>query len=155
MTTARWLSRAAALIWVGVGAMLLVRGAGMLAERAAASVGVRVCAAAVGLALGALKGRYVLSRAARRNRRRIEALPRPRPWQLFSGRMLVLIVAMIGLGIALRALAGAELLPWTLVGALYVGIGAALITCAPAQVRPDPPALPTRLDAAPAAEPGA
>ena len=74
----RSLERLAALIWIGVGLMLLARGGRMLTVHAEAGgspwgwlVG--------GVLLGAAKGKFVLSRSAARNRARIAELEAPRP----------------------------------------------------------------------------
>jgi ferrochelatase len=122
----RSLERLAALVWIGVGLMLLVRGGRMLVAHGEAGgspwgwlVG--------GVLLGAAKGRFVLSRSAARNRARIAALESPRPWQVFAPRFWPLIAVMMGFGFGLRSLAEGGVLGWGLVGGLYAGIGAALL----------------------------
>jgi len=114
-----------------------------------------VAALAIGGVVGYLKGNFVLSRTARRNRRRIEALAEPRVWQIFTGTFYLLILGMVGLGRGLRSLAAAGWLGgYTGVGGLYVGIGAALLFASRSYFSPWPPVLPTRIDASPPARAG-
>lgn len=151
--SARRLTVVGCAVWVAVGAMLLFRGGRMLVVESEATIWVRVLAAAVGLGLGALKGTFVLRRAAARNRARLVALERPGLFDLFTPRFLVLIGLMIGLGIGLRTMARAEVLPWAGVGALYVGIGAALVASAPGYLRRAPEPVTTQLDGPPPPRP--
>ena len=115
----------------------------MLLVKSSAALVTQVIAGVIGLWLGYLKGKYVLVRAARRNRARIEALPSPQPFSAFTLRFLVLIGLMIAFGKGLRTLAENDLFGWVYVGALYVGIGAALLASAPAYLRAQPPPLDT------------
>jgi ferrochelatase len=143
----RTLERTAGVIWLAVGVMLAVRGARMLEDASALG---RVLALALGLAIGVLKGRYVLSRTARRNRRRIRRLAAPRAWNVFTWRFLVLIALMIALGKGMRELAEAGVWHWAPVAAVYLGIGAGLAVSALFYFRADPPPLRTRAEAGPA-----
>lgn len=124
----------AASVWLAAGSMLLVRGWGMLQraqEEQGAGLPALYVSLAVGLLIGLLKGRYVLSRTARRNVRRIEALQNPRPWNAFTPRFVIVIGLMIGFGVGLRSLAAQGYLGGFIVaGGLYVGIGAALVVSA-------------------------
>eukprot|EP00913_Durusdinium_trenchii_P011056 g10379.t1 len=61
-------------------------------------------AVVLGLCGGLAKGRFVLAKAALRNRRRIAALSKPKPWQIFSPRFYPLIMVMMGMSIGLRKL---------------------------------------------------
>jgi len=116
-------------------------------QRTALGIGI---ALALGCLAGAAKGRYVLARTARRNKRRIAKLNAPRVWQVFTGRFVIVILLMIALGRGLRALAADGWLGGRLgVGGLYVGIGMALAVAARAYFIKPPPPMPTRLDAAP------
>ena len=109
-------------------------------------------ALALGSLVGAAKGRYVLARTARRNKRRIAALDDPRVWQVFTGRFVIVILLMIALGRGLRALAADGWLGGYLgVGGLYVGIGMALAVASRAYFVKPPPPMPTRIDGAPGA----
>ena len=103
-------------------------------------------AIALALAVGGLKGRYVLARTARRNRARIGRLARPRPWNAFTPRFYVLIAAMVGLGILLRRGAERGVFEPVWVGALYLGIGCALLVSAAVYFLP--PRAPLDLDLA-------
>jgi ferrochelatase len=149
---ARRVKAIAGTVWILVGAMLLARSVPMFVS-AIAQWGAfgSTLALLVGAWLGALKGKYVLSRAARRNRRRIEKMAAPRPWHVFSGITWLLIAGMIGLGLLIRAGAAAELYPWGPVAALYAGIGAAMGRSALAYFARTPPPLPTRSNEPPAA----
>jgi hypothetical protein len=83
----------------------------------------------LGIAIGAAKGRFVLSRTARRNLARIGGLPEPaRPWHAFPWAFYPLIAAMVGMGVGIRMLARHGL-PGGHVTALgvYIAIAAALI----------------------------
>ncbi|HIG87139.1 MAG TPA: ferrochelatase [Planctomycetes bacterium] len=120
------LNRIAALIWIGVGGMLLVRGWLMLKPLAETNPIGTTAWLVGGLILGAAKGRYVLWNTALRNRRRMRDLAVPRLQLVFAPSFWPLIALMIGAGVGLRALASNGYLSYGPVGALYVGIGAAL-----------------------------
>lgn len=108
----------------------------------------------LGAGIGILKGRYVLSRTARRNRRRIEALKEPRFWKVFTRNFYVLILGMMLLGRGLRALAARDLLGgYTGVGGIYIGIGLALAVASYAYIQKPPAPMPTRSDVRPPACP--
>lgn len=150
MTAARRACGVAALVWVAVGGLLAFRGGRMLLVESTASDVARVIAAALGLVVGYFKGNFVLVKTARRNRARLEGLPSPNPLAAFTPRFLLLIALMIAFGAGLRALAAHGYIGWVTVGALYLGIGAALMASAPAYVRTPPAPLPT--DPGPAAD---
>lgn len=142
----------AATLWSTIGALLLVRGVGMLltASDRGASLSTLLLASGLGLALGGAKGRFVLSKAALRNKARILALERPRPWDVFRPGFYPLIALMIALGAGLRAAARAGWLGgYPVVGAIYVGIGAALLASSLAYARPLPAPVLTRSDEPP------
>ncbi len=122
-----FLNRIAALIWVSVGSMLVVRGWLMLEPLMAEHPSATVAWLTGGLVLGAAKGRYVLWNAALRNRRRIRDLDSPRLYLVFAPSFWPLIALMMGFGFGLRALASNGYLSYHSVGAIYVGIGAALL----------------------------
>lgn len=129
---ARTLQIAAGVIWLSVGLMLVVRGILMLQSAAGppeeSSTRTLLVSASIGLGIGALKGHYVLRRSAQRNRERIRKLRNAPAWSLFTGRMWFVISLMMGLGILLRrAAAGGSLGGFTVIGAVYVGIGVALL----------------------------
>lgn len=130
----------AGLIWFGVGTMLLVRGLrflGLIGSLEAYSGFATGLTLAIAGLIGAIKGRFVLSRSALRNIDRIHKLPRPRPWQVFAPRFYPLIGLMMGLGFVLRRLAtigpGARIV----VAGVYCGIGAALAISSFAYLAPE------------------
>lgn len=143
------LKRLAGLVWLAVGGMLAWKGATDFLPRVETRWGVTL-AVAIGLVVGAAKGQYVLSRTARRNIRRIESLARPRPWNVFSGRFVIVIGLMVGLGFLLRDLADRGWLPYAVVGSIYVGIGAGLMVSSAFYFVPPRAPMPTRTDAPPA-----
>ena len=107
--SSRSLVTAAGLLWAAIGTLLVTRGVGMLTrahEGGSGPLALSV-ASALGLFIGAAKGRFVLSKSALRNKARIQALERPRPWQLFRPGFYPLIGLMILLGIGLRSAAAA------------------------------------------------
>lgn len=132
----------AVLIWVAVGFMLSRRGLGFIGqagELGASSFGSSL-AIGLGLLIGALKGRYVLSKAALRNLERIRRLRAPfRPWQVFAPRFYFLIALMMGGGFGvLRPLAASGGIGLKLsIGGIYLGIGGALVISALAYIWPD------------------
>jgi len=129
------LQNIAGTIWLGIGTMLMARGArylwlavqndGVSSTAVATSVG-------VGLAVGLAKGRFVLARTALKNKRRIAALPEPvRGWQVYSLAYLPLIGLMMGMGIGLRSLfRGGFAGGMVTYGGGVIGIGAALFLSA-------------------------
>ncbi|MDA1264203.1 MAG: ferrochelatase [Planctomycetota bacterium] len=138
----------AAGIWILAGGMLAFRGGNMLLNESTASNPARVLATVIGLLIGWAKGEFVLSRSARRNRRRIEELRTPRALEAFSLKFVVLIGIMIGFGAALKWSAREGYLGWVTVGALYVGIGAALLASSRAYLAKPPKAMDTQPGAA-------
>lgn len=135
----------AGLVWLAVGASLAVRGAGMLTHaREQSGQSWTLVAIVLGLVLGALKGKYVLSMSARRNRDRIRKLRSPKPWNVFGPKFYPLIGLMMGFGALLRWSASAGHVNWAPVASLYLGIGAALTVSALVYFLPIPPPLPTR-----------
>lgn len=115
----------------------------MLLVRSVAPAWGKWVAGVAGLYLGYLKGNFVLARTARRNRARIESTPAPQPLAAFNLRFAFLIGLMIAFGKGLKTLAEHDQLGWVYVGALYVGIGAALLASAPAYLRARPEPLAT------------
>ncbi len=132
--------------------MLAWRGVIML-QKAETTWGL-ILAAVLGALVGVAKGNFVLGKTARRNIKRMEAIPSPRPWNVFTSKFYVLILLMIGLGVGLRSLAAAEVLPWALVGGIYLGIGLALLVASRLYLLPPRPPLPTRTDHIPERDDG-
>ena len=149
------LEKLAGCVWLAVGGMLAWRGIKMIfglsddIERAGVSA--IVMSLGIGAWIGYLKGRYVLSRTARRNLRRVRGLAEPRIWNVFSARFLVVIALMIGLGAGLRWMARQGWLGGHAgVGGIYFGIGTALLISSLVYFLRPPPALPTRSESEPA-----
>ncbi|MGM0574275.1 MAG: hypothetical protein ACQEXJ_00890 [Myxococcota bacterium] len=111
---------AAALTWTAVAAGLGAAGARWALG---ASTGGAALALAAGLVLGGLKGHFVIRRVARRLRDRIldrgdgKCVGGFFPW-----RSWLLVGGMMGLGLVLRL----SPIPRPVLGAVYVGLGAAL-----------------------------
>ena len=77
--------------------------------------------------IGLAKGRFVLSKTARKNKARIHRLEDPvQIHQIFSKPYYFLIPMMIGLGVLLRSY-NEYLGGYVVVAAIYCGIGMALI----------------------------
>ncbi len=156
---AQTLKYLAGFVWLAVGIGLLIAGLQFVfglneggGERTAGGIAL---ALSIGGSIGFLKGRYVLSRTAGRNLKRIKKLRDPRVWQVFTGTMALLILGMIALGRGLRGLAAEGYLGGYLgVGGLYVGIGMALAVASFTYFLPAPTPLPTRIDALPGGRPG-
>ncbi len=155
---AKTLRKLAGGVWLAVGIGLLIAGCRFVlglneegSERTTSGISI---ALAIGGVVGCLKGRYVLSRTAKRNLKRIKKLREPRVWQVFTGSMAILILLMMGLGRGLRSLAAEGYLGGYLgIGGLYVGIGMALAVASFTYFLADPPAMPTRIDDAPQGRP--
>lgn len=143
----RHLKTLAGVIWVLVGGMLLTRSVPMVESASEQSGWVTtIISLIVGAFLGAAKGRFVLSRTARRNRSRIEALPSAYLWNVFTGKTWLLVVGMIGLGLLLRGGAAAGWFNWASIAGIYAGIGAAMLVSSWMYFRIIPPPLPTRVE---------
>jgi len=144
----RHLKTFAGIIWVLVGGMLLTRSVPMVQAASEQSGWVTtIVSLVVGALLGAGKGKFVLSKTARRNRARIEALSNARIWNVFTAKTWMLVVLMIGLGMLLRGGAAAGWFSWAPIAAIYAGIGAAMLVSSWAYFRVIPPPLPTRVEA--------
>jgi len=118
----RFQLHAAAFMWLIGASILIVRGAGYLQDRYW-----HAWVLAVALALGIIKARFILDRAARKAVARIFARGRGCFFGFFSWQSWLLVAVMMGGGILLRELVvhpgviGAGIL-----GAVYIGIGTAL-----------------------------
>jgi hypothetical protein len=109
----------AGLLWYSVALVLGTRGLGWLvSDRWAIALGV------VGVALGVLKGRFIMERVARRATERIRARDRDKcAGGLFSWQSWLVVLGMIAIGHALRLTAA----PRPLLGVLYVAIATGLL----------------------------
>ena len=116
--------------WCVVGLFLVVRGFGMyqLADHEQHSTQVAIILSGIAAAvIGLVKGKFVLSKTAQKNKTRIYELEDPvRIHQIFAKPFYILIPMMMGLGILLRSY-NEYLGGYVVVAAIYCGIGMALI----------------------------
>ncbi|MBI4384286.1 MAG: hypothetical protein HY579_09670 [Nitrospinae bacterium] len=117
-------------VWVVVGIFLIFRGAHLyelaVSEQHSTQSAI-VFSGFMGLVIGAVKGRFVLSRTARKNIARIENLVAPlKIHHVFSKPFYAFIAGMMLLGFLLRYLNG-YLGGYVVVAAIYCGIGMALL----------------------------
>jgi len=117
-------------IWGLVGLFLIYRGMGLyelaVQTQQATQQGIIISLIA-GLIIGGAKGKFVLSKTAKRNKLRIDQLESPlKCHQVYAKSFYLFIGAMILLGFLLRQ--GNEYLGgYLVVAAIYCGIGTALI----------------------------
>ncbi len=127
-----------------VGVFLVLRGWQLLQramdEQGSASSAVFI-ALAIGVVVGAAKGKFVLSKSANRNKTRIDGLDEStlKIHQVYSKSLYILIGGMMLLGFLLRTY-NAYLGGFIVVGAIYCGIGTALIVSSWTYLKPDPAA---------------
>ena len=124
------LIQVAGLIWIIVGGGLIYRGSGLYdlaATEQNTSKETIIFSLILGVVLGIVKGKFVLSKTARRNRDRINQLTPPlKIHNIFSGPFYGFIAGMIALGFLLRTF-NTYLGGYVVVAAIYCGIGMALI----------------------------
>ncbi|QPJ66665.1 MAG: hypothetical protein G3M78_15145 [Candidatus Nitrohelix vancouverensis] len=118
-------------LWVVIGAFLVFRGILLYSlavdEQHATQTAVAVSITA-GLVIGWFKGKFVLTKTARRNKTRIQALEEPvKLHNIFTTPFYFLIVAMMGVGFLMRHY-NTYLGGYIVVAAIYCGIGAALVS---------------------------
>ena len=120
----------AGLIWIVVGLFLIYRGSGLYnlaVIEQNTSKETLIISIILGVVIGIIKGKFVLSKTALRNRNRINQLVPPlRIYQIFSGPFYGLIVGMMILGFLLREF-NSYLGGYVVVASIYCGIGMALI----------------------------
>ena len=120
----------AGLIWVIVGLFLIYRGSGLYnlaVIEQNTSKETLIISIILGVVIGILKGKFVLSKTALRNRNRINQLVPPISiHQVFSGPFYGFIAGMVILGLLLREFNG-YLGGYVVVASVYCGIGMALI----------------------------
>ena len=124
------LIQVAGLIWIIVGGFLIYRGSGLynlaVTEQNTSKETI-VISLILGIVLGIIKGKFVLSKTARRNRDRINQLTPPlKIHNIFSGPFYGFIAGMMLLGFLLREF-NAYVGGYIVVAAIYCGIGMALI----------------------------
>ena len=120
----------AGLIWIVVGLFLIYRGSdlyNLAVIEQNTSKETLIISIILGVVIGIIKGKFVLSKTALRNRNRINQLGPPlRIYQIFSGPFYGLIVGMMLLGFLLREF-NSYLGGYVVVASIYCGIGMALI----------------------------
>ena len=120
----------AGLIWVIVGLFLIYRGSGLYnlaVIEQNTSKETLIISIILGVVIGILKGKFVLSKTALRNRNRINQLVPPISiHQVFSGPFYGFIAGMMILGFLLREF-NEYLGGYVVVASIYCGIGMALI----------------------------
>jgi uncharacterized membrane protein len=117
-------------VWGLVGLFLIVRGAGMyqaaLETQNASQTAVAI-SIAISVIIGVAKGRFVLSKTARRNKSRIESIEEPlKVHHVYAKSFYFLIAGMILLGVSMRTF-NEYLGGYVVVAAVYCGIGLALM----------------------------
>ena len=124
------LTKIAGGLWCIIGFVLVIRGLDLyrLAEvdQHSTKIAITISGIVAGL-IGLIKGKFVLSKTANRNKNRIHNLNDPVGLQdLFSKPFYFLIPMMMGLGIMLRSF-NEYLGGYIVVAAIYCGVGMALI----------------------------
>ena len=116
--------------WCVVGLFLVVRGFGMyqLAGQEQHSTQIAIVLSGIIAAMiGLVKGKFVLSKTARKNKTRIHELEDPvHIHQIFAKPVYFFIPMMMGLGVLLRSY-NEYLGGYVVVAAIYCGVGMALI----------------------------
>ena len=117
-------------LWCIIGLVLVVRGLSLYQlaemEQHATEIAITISGVVAGL-IGLIKGKFVLSKTAQRNKNRIYNLDDPVGLQdIFSKPFYFLIPMMMGLGVLLRSY-NEYLGGYIVVAAIYCGIGMALI----------------------------
>ena len=117
-------------LWCIIGLMLVIRGVGLYQlaemEQHATEIAITISGILAGL-IGLVKGKFVLSKTAHKNKIRIHNLEDPvKLYNIFSKPFYFLIPMMMGLGILLRSF-NEYLGGYIVVAAIYCGIGMALI----------------------------
>jgi uncharacterized membrane protein len=117
-------------IWGLVGLFLMIRGVTMYQTALDTQNATQTALAlsiAISIIVGVAKGRFVLSKTARRNKSRIESLEEPlKVHHVYAKSFYFLIAGMILLGVSLRVF-NEYLGGYVVVGGIYCGIGLALM----------------------------
>ncbi|MCF8720086.1 hypothetical protein [Nitrospina gracilis] len=132
----------AGTIWGLVGLFLLVRGIGMYflaIETQGSSQQAVFISLGAALLIGGVKGKFVLTKTARRNKDRIDNLEPPlKVHHVYAKPFYIFIAVMMGVGFMLRA--WNELLGgYVVVAAIYCGIGMALMVSSLVYWKAGPP----------------
>ncbi|MCH8157352.1 MAG: hypothetical protein IID18_06320 [Nitrospinae bacterium] len=125
------LTQVAGGVWGIVGTFLIYRGTllyQLAVQEQNSTQQAIIISLVLALVLGLVKGRFVLSKTARRNRDRIDKLTAPlKVHQVFAGPFYGFIAGMMLLGFLIRTF-NTYLGGYVVVGAVYCGIGMALLT---------------------------
>ena len=117
-------------VWGLVGLFLIIRGATMYQDALNtqnASQTALMISIAVAIVIGVAKGKFVLSKTARRNKSRIESIEGPlQVHHVYAKSFYFLIAGMILLGVSLRHF-NEYLGGYVVVAGIYCGIGLALM----------------------------
>ncbi len=117
-------------IWGLVGLFLMIRGVTLYQtalETQNATQTALAISIAISIIVGVAKGRFVLSKTARRNKLRIENIEGPlKIHHVYAKSFYILIAGMILLGVSLRTF-NEYLGGYVVVAAIYCGIGLALM----------------------------
>ena len=117
-------------IWGLVGLFLIIRGVIMYQaalDTQNATQTALMISIAIAVVIGVAKGKFVLSKTARRNKSRIESIEEPlKIHHVYAKSFYFLIAGMILLGVSLRTF-NEYLGGYVVVGAIYCGIGLALM----------------------------
>jgi hypothetical protein len=117
-------------IWGLVGLFLIIRGAVMYQaalDTQNATQTALMISIAIAIIIGVAKGKFVLSKTARRNKSRIESIEEPlKIHHVYAKSFYFLIAGMILLGVSLRAF-NEHLGGYVVVAGIYCGIGLALM----------------------------
>lgn len=92
--------RLAAIVWFAGVLILLFKSSGMFIEAVGigAPVSLTIGAVAVGLAVGAVKAKFLFVRICRKNIHRIYALKAPKVWQFYRIRFFIFLFLMVSFG---------------------------------------------------------
>lgn len=124
------LFKIAGSLWGIIGLFLIFRGAHLYQlaiEQQSSSQNAVILSLAAGMLIGFFKGKFVLSKTARKNKERIQQLQPPiKAHQVFSKPFYFFIGGMMLLGYLLRTW-NEYLGGYIVVAAIYCGIGLALI----------------------------
>jgi hypothetical protein len=117
-------------VWGLVGLFLIIRGAVMYQaalETQNATQTALMISIAIAIVIGVAKGKFVLSKTARRNKSRIERIEGPlKVHHVYAKSFYFLIAGMILLGVSLRHF-NEYLGGYVVVAGIYCGIGLALM----------------------------
>ncbi len=140
--------KVAFFIWGLVGTGLLIAGGvflfgdrslSVLSGETAVSWQAESIGLAIALVIGFIKGRFVLTKIARKYIARILRLPEPSPFYMtFSRKSWFMVLGMMLLGRVIRALGA----PHLIVGSIYVAVGFALILGCLNYIKPPQPQEP-------------